>query len=620
MRSMIAGARGTAVPVPGWVRCIQWVGAVAVVAFVVSLVVRPVSSTITWLDGWGVDVFEIAASLLCMSRYAHRGWRSAPRARRNIPLVLGVAGLMWALGDVALTVKSAGGATPPVPSVVDAFYIGFFPLCYLSLVLLLRGETKVTGLTAWLDRLVAGLAVASIFAAFLLQPVLDAVGGLSPSSATTMAYPLGDLLLLAVIAGGLASLPKGERRILLLAGVAIVVLLAGDTFSLLQPDSRIGHTADASAWPVALLILSRVGWMVEARGRTVAEPARTGGFVRPTVGAAAALFVLLCASVASVAAGSLALATATLAVVGVRLALAVRHAQRVNDARQRVITDRQAILLTVFEEVARHAELLSGASERLTATATRLSAGATDASSQADAIASTSRQISSGMQSATAGTTDLTSSITEIARHASSGAYAGNEAMRESEATNLTIGRLAASSAEIGNAVQVISAIAQQTNLLALNATIEAARAGEAGRGFAVVANEVKELAALTAQATTEIAAMITAIQTDTGHSVQAILRISERVGSINDVQNSIAAALEEQTVTTTTVGRIVEEVAGGADRITQRITHAAESARGTADGAGDTRAAASELAVMATSLRNLVVEFTERTGSALPG
>ena len=63
-------------PMGRLVRFAHWAGAVAVAAFLVSVIVRPVDSDITWLDGWAVDLFEIAAGLLCISRYAVQSWRS----------------------------------------------------------------------------------------------------------------------------------------------------------------------------------------------------------------------------------------------------------------------------------------------------------------------------------------------------------------------------------------------------------------------------------------------------------------------------------------------------------------------------------------------------------------
>ncbi len=158
--------------------------------------------------------------------------------------------------------------------------------------------------------------------------------------------------------------------------------------------------------------------------------------------------------------------------------------------------------------------------------------------------------------------------------------------------------------------IKVITSIAQQTNLLALNATIEAARAGEAGKGFAVVANEVKELAKQTAKATEDISRKIEAIQSDTKGAVDAIAQIGTIISQINDIQSTIASAVEEQTATTAEIARNVNEAALGSREIAQNVTGVAQAARSTTSGAANTKSSADELARMAVELQRLVTKL----------
>ena len=136
--------------------------------------------------------------------------------------------------------------------------------------------------------------------------------------------------------------------------------------------------------------------------------------------------------------------------------------------------------------------------------------------------------------------------------------------------------------ANIDQIMQVIQDIADQTNLLALNAAIEAARAGEAGRGFAVVADEVRKLAEKTMQATVEVGRTIGEIRSSaeinvraventtvsvtkgaeqvklTGEALQHILALAE---SVAEKMANIAAAVEQQSVSTENVHNSIQDI-----------------------------------------------------------
>ncbi|HEX4520705.1 MAG TPA: diguanylate cyclase [Gaiellaceae bacterium] len=231
-------------------------------------------------ERWVYDGLELLAAAGCLLRAA------TTRDERAAWLVLGLGILSFTLGDICF--DFVYGGNPPGVSICDVFYLAFYPACYAALALLVRSRVSSFDRSVWLDGVIAALAVSALSASVVLQVVLNHTHGKRLTMFVNLAYPVADLVLLAIVILVFALTGRRPGRAWATAGLAFgVITLADSLFLYLNATGGYseGSLLDA-LWPAAMLLLAVAAWQpverehsVELEGRFLAATPLLCGLV-----------------------------------------------------------------------------------------------------------------------------------------------------------------------------------------------------------------------------------------------------------------------------------------------------------------------------------------------------
>jgi two-component system cell cycle response regulator len=272
--------------------------------------------------------------------------------------VITLALASWTFGEIYWAIFKPD----EYPSPADVGYIGFYVLLYAGIVMLLQARARSIGGTLWLDGATAALAAASLGAAVLVEIVLESTEGSVSTVVTNLAYPLGDVLLLSAVFGvfSLTGWRPGQRWLML--GLGALATTIADAVFLFQSSAGtyVEGTWIDILWPAAMLLIASSAWMPDRTRAGLAIEGRPLLAV-PAVCAVLATGILVYDHFVRFNVLAIVLASATLGLVIVRLAVTFRENRRLLElTRAEATTD-------VLTGLANRRQLLADLDRRLTA-------------------------------------------------------------------------------------------------------------------------------------------------------------------------------------------------------------------------------------------------------------
>ncbi len=214
----------------------------------------------TLVNGGIYDAVIVAAGCACLLRAARGG------AERGAWLLIAAAVLAWGAAEVYWTLYIEGNASAPYPSPADVGYIAFYPFAVAGLYLLVRAHAHQLDPRLWMDGAIAALGTAALGAALIFELVADRTSGSTLQVATTLAYPLGDVVLLALVVGVIALTRWRPSRTwsLLLAGLAAMAV-ADVAYTLQSYEATLpGGDWVEPLYLISALFIGGEAWQPEA--------------------------------------------------------------------------------------------------------------------------------------------------------------------------------------------------------------------------------------------------------------------------------------------------------------------------------------------------------------------
>ena len=218
-----------------------------------------------FFQDWVYCGLTFAAGAICITRGV------VVDEERAAWLMMGVGLVAWGAGEVVWTLALADDPDPPYPSVADILYLSFYPASYAALLLLARSRTDTFRSSLWLDGAIAALTVAALIATLAFQPIVDATSGGPTEIAVNLAYPVGDLLLLALVVAVFGLNGWRPDPVWLLLGGGLALTAAADGLYLVQSatDSYVQGTLLDIAWPASALLVAVAAWQPARRHITI---------------------------------------------------------------------------------------------------------------------------------------------------------------------------------------------------------------------------------------------------------------------------------------------------------------------------------------------------------------